>query len=82
VPGPVSDLSPKNRIRIEVDRELCYGFADCVDTTPKVFALDDEDVAIVLDADGAAVDDILTASQNCPVDAIFVFDESGDQLAP
>jgi ferredoxin len=78
----MTEVSPKNRIRIEVDRELCYGFADCVDTTPGVFALDEEDKAIVLDADASSVDEVLTAAQNCPVDAIFVFDEAGEQIAP
>ena len=36
------EVSTKNRIAIEVDRALCYGFGDCVDTVPEVFALDDE----------------------------------------
>jgi ferredoxin len=78
----MAEASAVNRIRIQVDRDLCYGFGDCVDSLPNVFALDDEDVAIVLDPDAAALDDILIASQNCPVDAIFVIAEDGEQLAP
>ena len=46
-------VSTRNRIAIEVDRALCYGFGDCVDTLPDVFALDDEDTAVVLDVDAA-----------------------------
>jgi ferredoxin len=69
-------------IRIEVDRELCFGFGDCVDTAPRVFALDDEDKAIVLDPDGASIDKIVEASQNCPVDAIIICDELGVQIYP
>ncbi|MDX6699724.1 MAG: ferredoxin [Solirubrobacteraceae bacterium] len=76
------EVSSRNRIAIEVDRALCYGFGDCVDTVPAVFALDEEDVAIVLDRDGAPVDDIVEAAQNCPVDAIVVTDEAGDQIYP
>jgi ferredoxin len=76
------EVSSRNRIAIEVDRPLCYGFGDCVDTVPAVFALDEEDVAIVLDRDGAPVDDIVEAAQNCPVDAIVVTDEAGDQIYP
>src|SRR5205823_10951394 len=68
------EVSSKNRIAIEVDRALCYGFGDCVDTLPDVFALDDEDTAIVLNPDAAPVDDIMEAAQNCPVDAIVVLD--------
>lgn len=78
----MTDVSTRNRIAIEVDRALCYGFGDCVDSQPAVFALDDEDVAIVLDADAAPVDDIMEAAQNCPVDAIVVLDETGEQLYP
>jgi ferredoxin len=78
----VPEVSSRNRVSIEVDRALCYGFGDCVDTVPEVFALDAEAVAIVLDPDAAPLDDILEAAQNCPVDAIVVTDEDGDQLYP
>ena len=78
----MADISTRNRIAIEVDRALCYGFGDCVDSLPAVFALDGEDTAIVLDVDAAPVDDILEAAQNCPVDAIIVTGEDGEQLYP
>ena len=76
------EVSALNRIIVEVDRALCFGFGDCVDTLPDVFALDDEDVAIVLDPDAAGVDHIIEAAMNCPVDAIIVTGEQGDQLYP
>jgi ferredoxin len=76
------EVSTRNRIAVDVDRALCYGFGDCVDTLPDVFALDDEDTAVVLDADAAPVEDIIEAAQNCPVDAIIVTDETGEQLYP
>jgi ferredoxin len=78
----MSEVSTRNRVRIEVDRQLCYGFGDCVDTLPHVFALDEEDTATVIDPDAAPLDDILEAAQNCPVDAIIVTDEEGEQLYP
>jgi ferredoxin len=74
----VPELSSKNRIHVEVDRSLCIGSGDCVDTAPDVFQLDDEDKAVVVDPDGAPLDDILEAAQNCPVTAIFVIGENGD----
>jgi len=75
----VSDeLSPRNRIRVEVDRGLCIGSGDCVDTAPDVFQLDSEDKAVVVDPDGASVDDIVEAAMNCPVSAIQVAGEDGD----
>jgi len=69
-------------LRIEVDRELCFGFGDCVDTAPKVFALDEHSVAVVLDPDGASYDLIVEAAQNCPVDAIAITDADGVRIYP
>jgi ferredoxin len=74
----VTELSTKNRIYVEVDRALCIGSGDCVDTAPDVFQLDDEDKAVVVDPDGADTDIVLEAAGNCPVTAIFVIGEAGD----
>ena len=71
-------LSPVNRIEITVDRALCIGSGDCVDTAPDVFQLAAEDKAVVVDPDGASVDVVIAAAGNCPVAAIFVVGESGD----
>jgi ferredoxin len=78
----MTEVSTKNRVAIEVDRALCYGFGDCVDTVPAVFALDEEDTAVVLDPDAAPLDDVVEAAQNCPVDAIIILDEDGQQVYP
>ena len=67
---------------IEIDRELCYGFGDCVSATPAVFELDDDDKAVVIDPNGAARDDILDAASNCPVNAITIRDATGEELYP
>ena len=74
----VTELSPRNRISIEVDRDLCIGSGDCVATEPDVFVLDAEDKAVVIDPDAAEVDSIVDAAMNCPVTAIFVIGEDGD----
>ena len=74
----MAELSPQNRIAITVDRALCIGSGDCVDTAPDVFQLDHEDKAGVVDPDGAPTDDVLAAAGKCPVTAIFVFGEGGD----
>ncbi len=72
------ELSPQNRIRIEVDRALCIGSGDCVDTAPEVFELDAEDKARVIDPDGAPTDLVIEAATNCPVTAVFVYGDSGE----
>lgn len=74
----MAELSAKNRVKIDVDRALCIGSGDCVDTVPDVFQLDEEDKAVVVDPDGAPLDEILEAAQNCPVTAIFVISEEGE----
>ena len=38
--------------------------------------------AYVIDPDAASVEDIAEAAQNCPVDAIIVTDENGQQIYP
>lgn len=71
------ELSPQNRIKIVVDRGLCIGSGDCVDTAPNVFELDAEDKARVIDPDGDPTDLVLDAAMNCPVTAIFVEGDDG-----
>ena len=80
-PGPV--VSRRSGIAIEVDRVLCFGFGDCVDSAPGVFELDDENKSLVVDPDAQDKDDIVLAAQDCPVDAIFITDaETGEQIYP
>jgi ferredoxin len=80
-PGPA--ISKRNGFTIEVDRDLCFGFGDCVDSAPGVFELDGEEKSVIVDPDGADRDEILTAASNCPVDAIIIVDdETGEQLQP
>jgi ferredoxin len=68
---------------IEIDRELCYGFGDCVSTAPNVFELDDDEKAVVIDPNGASRDDLVDAAANCPVTAITIREAStGEQLFP
>lgn len=74
----MTELSQANRIRVEVDRDLCIGSGDCVATQPDVFELDDEGKAVVLNPDAASTDDIVEAAGNCPVTAIFVIGQEGD----
>jgi ferredoxin len=79
----MAEVSSRSRLRIEVDQTLCYGFGDCVDSLPEVFALDgEENKAYVLNPDAADFEDIVEAAQNCPVDAIILTDERGEQVYP
>jgi ferredoxin len=76
-------LSKQSGVTIEVDRELCFGFGDCVDSAPGVFELDEESKSLVVDPDAQDKDAIVLAAQDCPVDAIFIRDaETGEQIYP
>ena len=68
---------------IQIDRELCYGFGDCVASQPAVFELDDDEKATVIDPNAQPREDIIVAAQDCPVDAIIITDSvTGEQLYP
>ena len=68
--------------RIVVDREKCQGIGACVGAAPDVFEIDKEGKAIVINAEGADDETIVLAAEACPVEAITVFDEEGEQVYP
>lgn len=68
--------------RIYVDRDLCIGAASCIAVAPGVFALDEENKAIVINEKGADDETILLAAQSCPTKAIILFDSEGKQIYP
>lgn len=72
----------KKIAKIVVDRDLCIGAAPCVVVASKVFQLDKDNKAVVIDQHGADDDTILLAAQSCPVQAIALFDEEGNQIFP
>lgn len=69
-------------IAVRIDRTLCVGFGDCITTAPEAFALDEEDVAVFKDPDSVPRWRLLEACAACPVDAITVEDQDGNQLVP
>jgi len=68
--------------RIVVDRQGCIGARSCVVVAPGVFQLDEENLAYVVDPDSTDEDTIMLAAQSCPVLAIRLYDEDGQQLFP
>jgi ferredoxin len=67
---------------IKIDRTLCRGYGDCVGLAPDVFVHDSEDISVVVDPEGAEDELVLDAARACPVDAITLVDEHGDQVWP
>ena len=70
------------KYKIKVLRDICIGAASCVAIAPKVFQLDNEAKAIILDENGETDDTILASAQSCPVNAINIEDENGNQIWP
>jgi ferredoxin len=62
-------------MRIEVDPDLCIGSANCVHLAKGVFALDEEEIAEVVDPAAASEEDIRLAARSCPTAAIAVHED-------
>ena len=72
-----------NKLTVHIDRDLCIGAATCLAVAPKVFALDKEAKAIILETAGEATDEmIIDAARACPTAAITVTDEAGNKIFP
>jgi ferredoxin len=69
-------------LRVQIDRELCVGFGDCVEQAPGAFRLDGQSLAEFSAPETIAHEALLAACRACPVDAITVWDENGSQLVP
>ncbi len=70
-------------LRVQIDRDLCVGFGDCVTEASEAFSLDEENVAVFGSApDSVERKKLLRACEVCPVDALTVWDTDGNQLVP
>ena len=63
--------------KIIIDRDLCIGASPCIAVSAETFTLDDENIAIVIDADAADDDTLIQAAQSCPTLAIKLLDKDG-----
>jgi ferredoxin len=54
----------------------------CVGAAPDVFELDDEGLSHVVDADAGTDELLRRAAEECPVQAIVLEDEDGNQVYP
>ena len=71
------------KYNIEINREECIGDGACCDVAPDTLELDDENIAVVTNAEGNSPDEIMEAAQSCPTDAIILTDaESGEKVWP
>jgi ferredoxin len=66
--------------RIEIDRSLCSGFGSCIEHAPHNVRLGADGLAELTSAQ-AADHAILEAAASCPMGAITVLDDDGNQAA-
>ncbi len=69
-------------LRVRIDRTLCVGFGDCIAESPGAFVLDAEDVVVFRAPESVNPLQLVRACASCPVDALTVWDEHGNMLAP
>lgn len=69
-------------MKVKVDRDLCVGIGNCVAVASTVFKLDSENKAIVIDSSSVSEDKLVSAAESCPVSAIIVEDDHGNQVYP
>lgn len=69
-------------MKATVDRELCVGLGNCVAIAPTVFELDEENKAVVLDLTSIDKQTLLDTAESCPMKAIIVEDDEGNQIYP
>jgi len=82
---PVSDIHERRTgdLLIQIDRDLCVGFGDCIDAAEAAFELDDDGIAEFRKGiDQVDRETLLAACDECPVDALTVLDSDGMQLVP
>lgn len=69
-------------LRIRIDRELCVGFAECIEGAPEAFRLDEESVVVFTEPERVERERLVAACDACPVDALTVWDEDDEQIVP
>ncbi|MBI5866431.1 MAG: ferredoxin [Planctomycetes bacterium] len=68
--------------KIEIDRDTCIGDQLCCNEATNTFAMDDDNIAKVINPTGDPADTVLAAAKSCPVDCIKLTDQGGKQVWP
>ena len=70
-------------LTVKIDRDSCIASKNCINVAPDFFEFDDERICAFKElTDGIEKEKIIEACSVCPVDALYVFDESGKQVVP
>jgi len=69
-------------MKVIIDRDLCQGIGNCVAMVPDVFELDEENKAVATNIESVSEEKIREAAESCPLDAIILQDDDGEQIYP
>ncbi|MGA9112083.1 MAG: ferredoxin [Smithella sp.] len=69
-------------MKVIVDHDLCQGIGNCVAIAPGVFTLDKENKAVATHIEDTSQEKIQEAAESCPLDAIILQDDDGEQIYP
>ncbi len=69
-------------MKVRIDRDQCIGVGNCVAAAPTVFKLDKSNKAVILKPESVDDDTLMSAAESCPVNAIIIEDDDGNQLYP
>jgi ferredoxin len=82
-PPVVMSTTYVGKYKVEVINDKCIGAASCAAIAPRVFEMNEDNIAVVISQDGEEDDIKLLAAQSCPTAAIIVTDtETGKQVWP
>lgn len=68
--------------RVVVDRLGCIGARSCVVVAEKLFEMDDQDLAYVVDPNAYTDEEVKLAAEACPVLAIHLYKKDGSKIFP
>jgi ferredoxin len=69
-------------MKVIIDRDLCQGIGNCVAMAPGVFKLDKQNKALATNIESVSQEKIREAAESCPLDAIILQNDEGEQLYP
>jgi ferredoxin len=69
-------------MKIKLLRDKCISAGTCVAIAPNTFELDDEGKVKLKNPKGDDEQTILDAAKSCPVQAIEIYDDEGNQVFP
>ena len=69
-------------MKVIIERDLCRGIGNCVAMAPGVFKLDKQNKAVATNIESLSQEKIREAAESCPLDAIILQDDEGEQIYP